>query len=114
MRQASDHIQYHGQYVALVVAETPQEATAAARLVKVAYEPGEAPLSDFGDRPAAAPEHPVPGIDARSRRGPGQLRARTCHRRIGPRCPLEAPAAPVTASTPWHPVSARVAVLAWG
>jgi xanthine dehydrogenase YagR molybdenum-binding subunit len=43
-----DRIVHYGQYVALVVAGTPQQAAAAARLVKVGYDPGEA-LLDIGD-----------------------------------------------------------------
>src|SRR5919199_2018218 len=37
-------IDHYGQYVAVVVAETPQQASAAARLVEVTYDPGEALL----------------------------------------------------------------------
>ena len=39
-----DRILHHGQYVAVVVAETPREATAAARLVEVAYDTTDAVL----------------------------------------------------------------------
>jgi len=38
-------IDHYGQYVAVVVAETPQQASAAARLVEVDYDPDEALLS---------------------------------------------------------------------
>jgi xanthine dehydrogenase YagR molybdenum-binding subunit len=41
----TDEIDHYGQYVAVVVAETPQQASAAARLVEVAYDPGQALLS---------------------------------------------------------------------
>jgi xanthine dehydrogenase YagR molybdenum-binding subunit len=40
----TDRIVYHGQYVALVVASTPQQAAAAAQLVKIGYDPHEALL----------------------------------------------------------------------
>jgi CO/xanthine dehydrogenase Mo-binding subunit len=40
-----DRILYHGQYVAVVIAETPREAAAAARLVEVDYDPGDAVLN---------------------------------------------------------------------
>jgi xanthine dehydrogenase YagR molybdenum-binding subunit len=46
-------ISYHGQYVAMVVAETRQQAAAAARLVEVSYDRTEPVLSP-GD-PAAKP-----------------------------------------------------------
>jgi xanthine dehydrogenase YagR molybdenum-binding subunit len=39
-----DRILHHGQYVAVVVAETPREATAAAGLVEVAYDTTDAVL----------------------------------------------------------------------
>jgi Aldehyde oxidase and xanthine dehydrogenase, a/b hammerhead domain len=88
-----DRIHYHGQYVAVVVAATPHEAAAAARLVKVDYEPGDPLLTDFDDparsprwsstagrlpTPPAARRAPVPrprhGVRARAdqplRRGP--------------------------------------------
>ncbi|HEY4465343.1 MAG TPA: xanthine dehydrogenase family protein molybdopterin-binding subunit [Streptosporangiaceae bacterium] len=44
----SDRIFHHGQYVALVVATTAEQATAAARLVEVDYEPAE-PVLDIDD-----------------------------------------------------------------
>ena len=44
----SDKIVHYGQYVALVVADTPQQAASAAQLVQVSYDPGEA-LLDIGD-----------------------------------------------------------------
>jgi CO/xanthine dehydrogenase Mo-binding subunit len=47
----SDIIEYYGQQVAVVVAETLEQAQAAARLIAVAYEPGAAIVS-FDD-PAA-------------------------------------------------------------
>jgi len=43
-----DLILHHGQYVAVVVAETPHEATAAAHVVKFDYEQGD-PVLDIGD-----------------------------------------------------------------
>ncbi|TYK44127.1 xanthine dehydrogenase family protein molybdopterin-binding subunit [Actinomadura decatromicini] len=43
-----DRVLHHGQYVAVVVAETPQQAAAAARLVDVGYEPADA-LLEIGD-----------------------------------------------------------------
>jgi CO/xanthine dehydrogenase Mo-binding subunit len=55
----SDKIDHYGQYVAVVVAETPQQASAAARLVEVDYDPGQALLSaeDPGAKPKANPYH---------------------------------------------------------
>jgi CO/xanthine dehydrogenase Mo-binding subunit len=52
-------IDHYGQYVAVVVASTPQQASAAARLVEVHYAPGEALLSpeDPGAEPKANPYH---------------------------------------------------------
>jgi CO/xanthine dehydrogenase Mo-binding subunit len=52
-------IDHYGQYVAVVVAETPQQASAAARLVEVTYDPGEALLSaeDPGAKPRSNPYH---------------------------------------------------------
>jgi len=38
-------ISHHGQYVAMVVAETPQQAAAAARLVEVGYDRGQPVLT---------------------------------------------------------------------
>jgi len=46
-------ISYHGQYVAMVVAQTRQQAAAAARLVEVTYDRDEPVLSP--DDPAAKP-----------------------------------------------------------
>src|SRR6266566_831403 len=43
-----DRILHHGQYVAVVVASTAEQATAAARLVEVDYDPVE-PLLDLDD-----------------------------------------------------------------
>lgn len=43
-----DHVLHHGQYVAVVVAGTPEQATAAARLVEADYEQGE-PVLDLDD-----------------------------------------------------------------
>jgi xanthine dehydrogenase YagR molybdenum-binding subunit len=43
-----DRVLHHGQYVAVVVAETPHTAAAAARLVKVSYESSD-PLLDISD-----------------------------------------------------------------
>jgi xanthine dehydrogenase YagR molybdenum-binding subunit len=45
----NDRIVHYGQYVAVVVADTPQQADAAAQLVKVDYDLGEA-LLDIDDR----------------------------------------------------------------
>jgi xanthine dehydrogenase YagR molybdenum-binding subunit len=55
----SDTIDHYGQYVAVVVAETPQQAAAAARLVEVDYDPGQALLSaeDPGATPKSNPYH---------------------------------------------------------
>jgi xanthine dehydrogenase YagR molybdenum-binding subunit len=52
-------IDHYGQYVAVVVASTPQQASVAARLVEVNYDPGEALLSaeDPGAKPKANPYH---------------------------------------------------------
>jgi xanthine dehydrogenase YagR molybdenum-binding subunit len=44
-----DRILHYGQPVAVVVAETTQQATAAARLVEVDYDPGREPLLDPDD-----------------------------------------------------------------
>jgi CO/xanthine dehydrogenase Mo-binding subunit len=43
-----DRIVHHGQHIAVVVARTPEEATGAARLVEVGYEPAE-PMLDLDD-----------------------------------------------------------------
>jgi xanthine dehydrogenase YagR molybdenum-binding subunit len=45
----SDRIHYHGQWVAAVVAQTSHDAAAAARLLKVDYEPGDPPVLEFDD-----------------------------------------------------------------
>jgi CO/xanthine dehydrogenase Mo-binding subunit len=50
----SNEIHHYGQYVAMVVSETLQQATAAARLVKVVYDIGEALLSP--EDPRAKPK----------------------------------------------------------
>ena len=50
-------ISYHGQYVAMVVAETRQQAAAAARLVEVTYERDE-PVLDPEDPAAKARSNP--------------------------------------------------------
>ena len=50
----TSEIAYYGQYVAVVVAETPQQASAAARLIEVDYDHGDAVLSV--DDPRAKPE----------------------------------------------------------
>lgn len=44
-----DRIVHNGQYVAVVVGETPQAASAAARLVEVAYDRAEHPLLELDD-----------------------------------------------------------------
>ncbi|MFE6552364.1 xanthine dehydrogenase family protein molybdopterin-binding subunit [Streptomyces sp. NPDC057746] len=44
----NDRIVHHGQHIAFVVAETPEQATAAARLVRADYEAAE-PLLDLQD-----------------------------------------------------------------
>ncbi|MFD8393528.1 xanthine dehydrogenase family protein molybdopterin-binding subunit [Streptomyces sp. NPDC059680] len=44
----NDRIVHHGQHIAFVVAETPEQATAAARLVRADYETAE-PLLDLHD-----------------------------------------------------------------
>jgi xanthine dehydrogenase YagR molybdenum-binding subunit len=55
----TDAIDHYGQYVAVVVAETPQQASAAARLVEVGYHRGQALLSaeDPGATPKSNPYH---------------------------------------------------------
>jgi CO/xanthine dehydrogenase Mo-binding subunit len=52
-------VDHYGQYVAVVVASTPQQAAAAARLVEVDYDRGQALLSagDPGAKPKANPYH---------------------------------------------------------
>jgi xanthine dehydrogenase YagR molybdenum-binding subunit len=57
-----DRVLYYGQYVAVVVAETAQQASAAARLIDVDYEPAE-PLLDMGDPRAEVVTDPW-GMDA--------------------------------------------------
>ena len=56
-----DHILHHGQYVAVMVADTAEQATAAARLVQVDYEPGE-PVLDLDDPRAELRTNPW-GLD---------------------------------------------------
>ena len=58
-----DRIVHHGQHVALVVAETREQAVAAARLVHVGYAPAE-PILDLGDPRAATVTNPW-GTDSR-------------------------------------------------
>ncbi len=57
-----DRILHHGQYVGLVVAETAEQASAAARLIEVDYEPAEA-LLDLDDPRAEVLANPW-GLDA--------------------------------------------------
>jgi xanthine dehydrogenase YagR molybdenum-binding subunit len=42
-------IHHHGQYVAVVVADTAHQAAAGARVIRLDYERGEAPLLEFDD-----------------------------------------------------------------
>ncbi len=56
-----DRVLHHGQYVAVVVAGTAEQATAAARLVRADYEPGE-PVVDPGDSRAELLTNPW-GLD---------------------------------------------------
>jgi CO/xanthine dehydrogenase Mo-binding subunit len=58
-----DRLLHYGQYVAVVVAETPQEAAAAARLVELDHEPADA-LLDIGDARGGLQTNPW-GIDMR-------------------------------------------------
>jgi CO/xanthine dehydrogenase Mo-binding subunit len=58
-----DRVLHYGQYVAVVVATTAEQATAAARLVEVDYEPAE-PLLDLDDPRAEVLTDPW-GTDAR-------------------------------------------------
>jgi CO/xanthine dehydrogenase Mo-binding subunit len=57
-----DRILHHGQHVALVVAETPEQATAAARLVRVEYASTE-PVLDLDDPRAVTEDNPW-GLDS--------------------------------------------------
>ncbi|MGW2433335.1 xanthine dehydrogenase family protein molybdopterin-binding subunit [Streptomyces sp. NPDC001640] len=57
----NDRIVHHGQHIAFVVAETPEQATAAARLVRADYEAAE-PLLDLQD-PRAEHLHDPWGMD---------------------------------------------------
>jgi CO/xanthine dehydrogenase Mo-binding subunit len=57
-----DRILYYGQYVGVVVAETAEQATAAARLVEIDYERAE-PLLDLDDPRAEVVTNPW-GMDA--------------------------------------------------
>ncbi|MCW7941305.1 xanthine dehydrogenase [Streptomyces hygroscopicus] len=52
-----DRILHYGQHIAVVVAETPEQATAAARLVSAEYEPTE-PLLDLMDPRAPQVDDP--------------------------------------------------------
>ena len=60
----SDAVLHYGQHVAMVVAETREEANAAAALVEVTYERRDA--GALLRRPASIPGHP--SMDARLRR----------------------------------------------
>ncbi|MEU8589278.1 xanthine dehydrogenase family protein molybdopterin-binding subunit [Streptomyces sp. NPDC048664] len=60
-----DRVVHHGQHIAFVVADTPEQATAAARLVRAEYEPAE-PLLDLQDPRA---EHLTDPWDMDSSRG---------------------------------------------
>ncbi|MBK1787676.1 xanthine dehydrogenase family protein molybdopterin-binding subunit [Prauserella cavernicola] len=57
-----DRIRHHGQHVALVVAESREQATAAARLVRVEYAPAD-PVLDFDDPRAVSVDDPW-GLDS--------------------------------------------------
>jgi len=57
-----DQVRHHGQHLAVVVADTPEQATAAAELITVEYAPAD-PVVTPGD-PRARP-HPVDGGTAR-------------------------------------------------
>ncbi|HXB49061.1 MAG TPA: xanthine dehydrogenase family protein molybdopterin-binding subunit [Streptosporangiaceae bacterium] len=57
-----DRILFYGQYVGVVVAETAEQATAAARLIEIDYEPAE-PLLDLNDPRAEVVTDPW-GMDA--------------------------------------------------
>jgi CO/xanthine dehydrogenase Mo-binding subunit len=57
-----DRVLHYGQYVAVLIADTPQEAAAAARLVEVDYEPADAPLLEIGDPRSERRENPW-GLD---------------------------------------------------
>jgi len=52
-----DRVLYYGQYVGVVVAETAEHATAAARLIEIEYEPAE-PLLDLEDPRAEVVTNP--------------------------------------------------------
>ena len=56
-----DRILHYGQYIGVVVAETAEQATAAARLIEVGYEPAE-PLLDLDDPRAEVLANPW-GLD---------------------------------------------------
>ena len=64
-------------------------------------------------RPAAAPEHPVPGLDAGAGRGAGRLRAGVGHRRALLRA-RDRPAEAAAAQLRGDPPSARAAVVEQG
>ena len=57
-----NRILHYGQYIGVVVAETAEQAAAAARLIEVDYEPAE-PLLDLGDPRAQVLANPW-GLDA--------------------------------------------------
>ena len=57
-----DGILHHGQYVAMVTAETSEQAAAAARLVAVEYDAADHPLLDLDDPRASRADNPW-GVD---------------------------------------------------
>ena len=59
-----DRVLHHGQHIAVVVAETAEQATAAAELIGVGYEPAE-PLLDLADPRADRVENAAGGGVAR-------------------------------------------------
>jgi len=59
---SGDQVHFHGEPVALVVAETFEQATAAARLVKVTYRPDSGAYNlQAGQHSARTPKHLVAG-----------------------------------------------------